>query len=249
MNKIISAVLMVAAMVGVASADDGTGAILAKLKEKYPATTFTSVKQSEVAGVYEVMMAKNMAYTDASGRYFIIGRLFDMQTQTDLSSERLAEADKIDFNALPLKDAIKRVKGDGSRKLALFSDPDCPFCKRVESTIAQLDNVTVYIFPYPLEQLHPEAVGKSIAIWCAKDRLKAWDDYLFQGKLPAAGKCDNPISRNVALGQSLGINGTPFMITGTGRKIAGALPLEKIEAAMAGGASSVKVTRQVGEGK
>lgn len=227
------------------------GDVEATLKARYPATTFTSVREAEVEGLYEVVMRNNVAYTDKTGRYFIIGRMLDMQTQTDLTAERQAEANKLDFDSLPLKDAIKKVKGDGSRRMAVFTDPDCPYCKRLEGELAKMDNVTIYIFPYPLEQLHPDAVRKSVAIWCAKDNVKAWDDFMLKGVLPPDGKCANPISKIIEFGQKLGINGTPTIIMGNGRKVSGALPVDKLEASLQAGGSSLsgKPVRVVSEGK
>ena len=114
-------------------------------------------------------MGKNAAYTDATGRYFVFGHLFDMKEQRDLTAERVEKAARIAFGELPLADAIKTVRGKGERVLAVFSDPDCPYCRRLEAELDKLDNVTLYTFPYPLEGLHPEAKDKSIAVWCAAE--------------------------------------------------------------------------------
>jgi thiol:disulfide interchange protein DsbC len=160
----------------------------------------------------------------------LFGHLYDMKEQMDLTAQRLDEINKINVSALPLSDAIKTVKGDGSRTLYVFSDPDCPFCKQLEKELTRLDNVTIYTFLYPLVGLHPDAKRKAETIWCAKDRAKAWDDFMATGKLPDdVNKCDNPVERNIRLGGSLGLNGTPTIIFGNGMIVPGALPADEIE--------------------
>src|SRR3990167_3858369 len=199
-----------------AQADDGAESLEKRLKDLYPATRIERVQTSEIPTVYEVTMGKNSAYTDATGRYFVFGHLYDMKTQRDLTAERMEKQQRIDFSQLPLGDAIKTVRGKGERVLAVFSDPDCPYCKRLEAELDKLDNVTLYIFPYPLEGLHPEAVDKAVAVWCAPDRTRAWADLMKTGKVPAKRDCENPIQRNIQLAQRLGINGTPTMLSADG---------------------------------
>ena len=212
-----------------AQADDGAESLEKRLKDLYPATRIERVQTSEIPTVYEVTMGKNSAYTDATGRYFVFGHLYDMKTQRDLTAERMEKQQRIDFSQLPLGDAIKTVRGKGERVLAVFSDPDCPYCKRLEAELDKLDNVTLYIFPYPLEGLHPEAVDKAVAVWCAPDRTRAWADLMKTGKVPAKRDCENPIQRNIQLAQRLGINGTPTMVSADGRTLPGAAPGDRIE--------------------
>ncbi len=212
-----------------AQADVGAENLEKRLKDLYPATRIERVQTSEIPVLYEVTMGKNSAYTDATGRYFVFGHLFDMNTQRDLTAERMEKQQRIDFSQLPLGDAIKTVHGKGERVLAVFSDPDCPYCKRLEAELDKLDNVTLYIFPYPLEGLHPEAVDKAIAVWCAPDRARAWADFMKTGKVPAKRNCENPIQRNIQLAQRLGINGTPTMLSADGRMLPGAAPGDRIE--------------------
>ena len=212
-----------------AQADDGAESLEKRLKDLYPATRIERVQALEIPTVYEVTMGKNSAYTDATGRYFVFGHLFDMKTQRDLTAERMEKQQRIDFSQLPLGDAIKTVRGKGERVLAVFSDPDCPYCKRLEAELDKLDNVTLYIFPYPLEGLHPEAVDKAVAVWCAPDRARAWADLMKTGKVPAKRDCENPIQRNIQLAQQLGINGTPTMVSADGRMLLGAAPGDRIE--------------------
>lgn len=234
MHKLVVSIIAFAVASAVyAGADD----VEKRLKEQYPATKITSVRESPVKGVYEVVMGRNVAYTDESGRYMLFGHLYDMQEQKDLTAQRLDEINRIDVSALPLGDAIKTVKGDGSRTLYVFSDPDCPFCQRLErETMPKLDNVTIYTFLYPLEGLHPDAKRKAETIWCAKDRAKAWGDFMTSGKLPGgSNKCDNPVDRNIRLGSSLGINGTPTIIMSDGAMVPGFVPASELERRLSGG--------------
>lgn len=234
MRKLVVSIIAFAAASAVYA---GTGDVEKRLKEQYPATKITEVRESAIKGLYEVVMGRNVAYTDESGRYMIFGHLYDMKEQKDLTAQRLDEINKIDVSALPLADAIKTVKGDGSRTLYVFSDPDCPFCQRLErETMPKLDNVTIYTFLYPLEELHPDAKRKAEIIWCAKDRAKAWDDFMTSGKLPEGSpRCDNPVERNIRLGNSLGINGTPTIIMSDGAMVPGFVPASELERRLSGG--------------
>ncbi|MBU9211633.1 DsbC family protein [Burkholderia multivorans] len=217
----------------------GTGDVEKRLKDQYPSTKITEVRESAIKGLYEVVMGRNVAYTDESGRYMIFGHLYDMKEQKDLTAQRLDEINKIDVSALPLADAIKTVKGDGSRTLYVFSDPDCPFCQRLEAELAKMDNVTIYTLLYPLEGLHPDARRKAEAIWCAKDRAKAWEEFMANGKLPDASGCETPIDRNLRLGNTLGVNGTPTIIFADGAIAPGMLPATEIERRLSGGGRPV----------
>ena len=205
-------------------------AIAEKLKQHYPATRIDQVLPSPLPGIFEVVMGRNVAFSDAEGRYFIFGHLYDMQSQRDLTAERKESLAKIDWSVLPLENSIRFVSGKGERVLSVFSDPDCPFCKKVEVELAKLDNATLYLFPFPIQSLHPNAVARSTAIWCAKDRAQAWRDALAGGKVAGKGDCENPIAANVALAERLGINGTPTMIARDGRLLPGAASAERISA-------------------
>jgi thiol:disulfide interchange protein DsbC len=236
MRKAVIAILMVA---GITNAMAGGQDLAARLQEQYPSTKISAVRESVVKGLYEVVMGRNVAYTDESGRYLVFGHLYDMREQKDLTAGVLDDLNKVDVSALPLADAIKIVRGKGERKLFVFSDPDCPYCKRLEAETAKLDNVTVYTFMMPLESLHPNAKAHARAIWCAPDRGRAWREFMASGKLPSgAATCETPIERVLALGERLGINGTPTIIFGNGQIAAGALPAVDIERRLAGGATT-----------
>ena len=225
---------------GVAWADEAqtVETRMGTLKQKYPKTSFKSVAATHLPGVYEVVMGKNIAYVEPSGRYFIFGHLFDMETQKDLTEEKRPvlqstdTSDKIDVRALPLADAIKSVRGNGERRLYVFSDPDCPYCKQLENALASVDNVTVYTFMFPIDSLHPAAKAKSAGVWCAKDRAKAWNDLMTRNMVPT-GTCETPIDRNVALAEKLSIRGTPTLIFADGSLIPGALNAERINQLLA----------------
>jgi thiol:disulfide interchange protein DsbC len=237
-TRLIGAFLATALFASASFAQDvlSEAAMLSKLKQKYQNTTFKSVTATPLPGVYEVVMGKNVAYVEETGRYFVFGHLFDMQTQTDMTEGKIASvatANRIDFSKLPLADAVVSVKGDGSRKIAVFSDPDCPYCKQLENNLTTLNNVTIYTFLFPLEQLHPQAKAKSIGVWCAADRAKALSDLMLRN-ITTSGNCDNPIERNIALAQQMGVNGTPTIILTDGTIMPGAPAASKLEQMLQG---------------
>lgn len=200
----------------------------------YPRIKISSVSKTPYGGLYEVFAEGQIFYTDEKFSFLIAeGHLVDTKTKKDITDERMDDLTKIDFNSLPFNQAIKVVKGDGSRKMAVFADADCPFCKRLEQReLSQINNVTVYTFLYPLEQLHPDAANKSRAIWCAPDRAKAWMDWAMTGALPSAKSCDNPLEKNAQLGRKLGVNSTPIIFFADGKRINGAYPAQEIEKAL-----------------
>lgn len=212
------------------------------LKRLYPGTTFKNTRPSPVAGVYEVQMGDNITYVDSSGKYFFFGKLYDMPNQADLTEARMAEVNKLDIGSLPLKDAIKHVKGNGSRTLIVFSDPDCPFCKNLEGSLKDLNDVTIYTFLFPLGSLHADARRKAINVWCSKDKAAAWASLMLHNKQAPDASCENPIDRSVALGAKLGISGTPTMFSGDGRKRAGAADVSVINAWLDAGQKSAVVS-------
>lgn len=201
----------------------------ANLKKRYPATPFKDIKPSVLPGLHEVTMGKNIAYVDQSGRYFLFGRLFDMQTQQDLTPGVKKQNDPATFNKLPLNNSIKIKKGNGKRVFAVFSDPDCPYCKQLENTLSRMDNYTAYIFLMPLESIHPQAKAKAQGVWCSKDRAKAWHDWMLDAVVPSNQECKNPINENIALAESMEITGTPALIRADGTMAAGALPRADLE--------------------
>ena len=209
-------------------------AIRKSLEQKFPGAQIRHVAKSPYFGLYEVMLDDNLIYTDPATAYVFVGSMYDTATKQNLTEAASRKLNRVAMNKLPYELAFKRVKGDGSRKLVIFSDADCPFCHRLEKEIKGLDNVTIYTFLFPIDQLHPDAARKSRQIWCAPDKLKAWDEYFASGKLPDnKGDCGDPVAKTVALGQSLRINATPTLVFADGTLIPGALPLPQIEKEMA----------------
>jgi thiol:disulfide interchange protein DsbC len=202
--------------------------LIGRLQALYPSTRFGEIRPTPWPGVFEVAMGANLAYVDASGQYFLFGHLYDMKAQRDLTAERKDTLARIDFNALPLADAIKDVRGRGSRALAIFSDPDCPHCRRLEAELKGLSDVTIHTFLMPIASLHPQARAKAIAVWCAKDRLGAWQALMTRDQVPPSADCAHPVDRNVALAERLGVTGTPTLVAADGRVLPGAASAEQI---------------------
>ena len=216
--------LCLLAHVGASRAQPETDALLGTLKAKYPALAVDAVNKTPVPGLYEVVMGRKLAYTDVSGRYFMFGSVVDMQSREDLSAARLEVLSRVDVRTLPLKDAFTRVVGQGRRHLYVFSDPDCPYCRRLEPELDKLDDVTIHTFLYPIAQLHADAGRKSETIWCQGDdkaRWALWHHVVGHEEAVGTRTCDNPLERNLALGQSLGVVGTPTLIAADGRTLPG----------------------------
>lgn len=235
-KRIAAAVaLIAAAALGcTAQADQTTDRIKATLQSRLPEIPIKSISKAPIAGLYEVNLGTQMVYTDASGDYVIAGDLVETKTRTNLSEAHLAELNKIDFGSLPLERAVKVVKGNGSRRIAVFSDPNCPYCKQLETTLKSVDNVTVYTFLYPV--LSPDSVTKSKAIWCSTDRAKAWETWMLDHHAPAAAasNCDTTaLDKNLALGHSLDVTGTPTIILSDGRRLPGAVSADQLNGALA----------------
>jgi len=206
-----------------------------KIEATYPKIRVESIVKTPYAGLYEIFMGGQIIYADENLSFLIAdGHLVDPKTKKDITGERLEELTKIDFNSLPLNKAIKVVKGNGSRKVAVFSDVDCPFCKKLEQDeLSQITNITIYTFLYPLEQLHPNAAAKSKLIWCADDRVKAWNNWIFNNQLPKiAGNCKVPLEEIGELARKVGVSSTPTLIFSDGKRMTGAQPYEAIEEAM-----------------
>lgn len=199
-----------------------------------PDARVKGIAKSPVAGLYEVTLdgprGPLVVYATEQGDHLLLGELLDVKGRRNLTAERMDKLTAVDFDKLPFGQAIKVVKGDGKRRLAVFSDPDCPYCKKLEPELAKLNNVTIYTFPYPLA-MHPDAGRKSKLVWCAKDRVRAWDDLMLRGKLPERDRmdCDNPMEENLALGGRLNIQGTPAIIFANGQRIPGYVEAARIE--------------------
>jgi thiol:disulfide interchange protein DsbC len=218
----------------IAAVQAGETEIRQAIEQGSPGTRITSVGKSPIAGLYEVATSgaqgPAVLYVDEKGEFVIVGDLIDLKARRNMTRERMDELTKVKWEELPLANAVKVVRGDGSRKLAVFSDPDCPYCKKAEQELIKLNNITVYTFMFPL-QMHPDAARKSKQVWCSKDRSQAWMDMMLKGKAPTAkDNCDNPLEANLALGNKLGVSGTPAIFFESGKRLPGYAPSEKLEA-------------------
>jgi len=235
MKKIVSIiasgllVMSASAFAGSNAVDPGIEQVRANLKQKYPSTTVSSITKAPMGDLYEVVMGKNIAYVDKETKYIMFGHIFDMITQQDLSQARLDELNKVNFAKLPFDKAIKVKKGNGARKFAVFTDPDCPYCKQFEANLASVDNYTMYVFLFPIAQLHPDARAKSDAIWCSKDKVAAWHDAMLNDKESVSKKCKTPLDSVAQLGQELGVQGTPTLFNSAGLRAPGAMPAQALE--------------------
>lgn len=189
------------------------------------------VAKTAVPGIWEVRIGADLFYTDDQGSYLFTGELIDTRTRANLTRERLEKLAAFDFGKLPVRDAIVIKQGTGARKMAVFADPNCGYCKRFERDVAAVKNVTVYIFLYPI--LGPDSTTKSRDIWCARDPAKTWRDWMIGGAVPpstAGAKCDAAaLDRNTELGRKHRVQGTPATVFEDGSRSPGALPTEEIE--------------------
>jgi thiol:disulfide interchange protein DsbC len=216
-----------------AAGDPDLGTVKAEISKKFTGRNVQSVRATPVKGLFEVVLEpRQVVYADAHGDYVLVGDLVDVKKHVSLTEERMKELSRTDFSKLPFDQAFKIVKGNGSRKVAVFSDPDCPFCKKLEhDTLAKVDNVTTYIFLLPLTQLHPDSSRKASLLWCAQDKQKAWDAWMAEGKLPANdGSCATPLKDIEALAGKLGVQATPTMVFESGEVAAGAFDADTFEA-------------------
>jgi thiol:disulfide interchange protein DsbC len=202
------------------------------IEEKLDAEV-TSVRKSGYLGLYEVYLEGQILYTDEQVSAIIAGgNLIDASTMNNVTRDRVEKLSAIKFSDLPLSQAIKQVRGNGKRVLAIFEDPNCPYCKRLDKELVKLDNVTLYIFLYPI--LSEDSLKKSQQIWCASDKFKAWSDWMVSDKTPP-GKtsCDTEaVVRNRDFGQKLNIRGTPTLFFADGSRIPGVAPIDSIEQKM-----------------
>jgi thiol:disulfide interchange protein DsbC len=184
------------------------------------------VVRTGYGGLYEVRMGDEIVYTDEKVSYLLVGSLIDAKTRENVTETRKEKLATIRFDELPLDAAIKTVRGNGRTTLAVFADPNCGFCKRMEKDLASMTDVTIYTFLYPIldPATNGDSMRKSRAIWCAKDRSKAWYDLMLKNVAPImAGNCDTTVlQKNLELGQKLGITGTPTSFVRSGQRIVGA---------------------------
>lgn len=187
------------------------------------------VNKTPVAGLYEVVTEGRLFYTDEKVTHLIVGNLYELKTMRDVTEERSRQLFAIDFDSLPFDLAVKRVKGNGSRKLAYFTDPNCSYCKKLERELQKVNNITLYLFLYPI---FPGSDEKVQGVLCSKDRIKAWDDLMLKGVQPPSATCATATAKVLELGRKLRIQGTPALIFSDGQLAPGYLPAEELEKAL-----------------
>ena len=185
------------------------------------------VQPSVIPGLFEVRFRSpqgvQILYSDPKGENIVQGEIYETKSGRNLTDERIGKLSAIKFDSLPLDRAVKIVRGNGKRVLAMFSDPYCPACQSFEQTLQQVDDVTLYVFMFPV--IRPERIDESKSVWCASDRAKAWLDFALRKKAPAPATCDNPVESIVTLGQSLGVRATPTLFFENGERQQGGMQL------------------------
>jgi thiol:disulfide interchange protein DsbC len=230
--KIILSVLVVLAFASSYAQEDVIRKNLAERIPKLP--KIDEVSKSPMAGLYEIRVGgTDIYYTDSSGSYLIDGQLIDAKSGKNLTEERMNKLSAIDFKDLPLKDAFVIKRGTGARKIAIFEDPNCSYCKRFEADMQKINHATVYLFLYPI--LGADSTEKSKAIWCSADKGKAWQDWMLN-EVPLRGtsKCNtDALARNVEFGKKHRITGTPTILLADGTRIPGAISSSQLEKMLA----------------
>ncbi len=215
-----------------------TDAALKKNLETRLGANIDSITRVPVAGLYEVRVDNDIFYTDATGNYIVVGNLIDLRSRENLTRKRVeaikeASLPKFKFADLPLDAAVKVVKGTGKRQVAIFEDPNCGYCKRLEKSIHEIGDVTIYVFLYPV--LGPDSLAKSKQVWCAPNRSKAWSDWMQSGvALSGEGACQTPLDKTLELGKKLKVEGTPTLFFSNNKRVEGAIDTAELEKLLAG---------------
>ncbi len=221
-------ILMVAACAGASAQEAQIRKNIAERMPDFPKVD--EVTKTAIPGVYEIRVGTEVFYTDEQANHVINGSIIDTRTRENLTENRIAKLTAIDFDALPLKDAVTIKQGTGARKLAVFADPNCGYCKQFERDLVNAKDVTVYVFLYPI--LGPDSVTKARDIWCNKDAGKTWRDWMIGGKAPVRvmGNCDSSaIERVTEIGRKHRLQGTPALVFEDGTRVPGAIPADKLE--------------------
>lgn len=214
------------------AADHAAPADVKALLQKNYAQFFGDVEQvntTPIPGIYEVVTQGQIIYTDEEAKFIFDGNLIDLKERKNITEARARKLFAIDFKKLPLELAIKKVKGNGKRTMAYFTDPNCGFCKKLEQELKNVNDVTLYLFLYPIFEGSAE---KAQAVWCSKDKVKAWDNLMLNGVVPPAANCDVPFDKTHELGRKYRVNGTPALIFTDGTLVPGYMPAAKLEEAL-----------------
>ncbi len=208
------------------AAHAGENEIRQSLQSKFPNVKVEHIVKTPYSGLYEVVIDNDLFYTDAQGEYLFQGNVIEARSRRDLSEERRRVLFAIDFDKLPLELAVKKVKGNGKRKLAIFTDPNCSFCRKLEKELSRVSDVTVYFFMYPIFPGSDEIVRN---VLCSKNPVKAWDDWMLSEIAPARATCATQTDKVMALGQKLHVNGTPNLVFANGMQSPGYLSAADLE--------------------
>jgi len=201
--------------------------IRAAFAAQFPEIALTGIAATPFPGLYELQIGRDLIYTNAQVTYLLQGSLIDVQSRLNLTEQRLLALNQVDFASLPLDLAIRQVQGSGKHQLVVFEDPNCRYCKLLHETLAQMDDVTIYTFLFPI--LSEDSAIKARDIWCAQDRAQTWQDWMRKGEVPATAQCDTPIPELLTLGRELRIRGTPALFFADGSQVSGALPLQALQ--------------------
>lgn len=227
-----------------AAADEDTiKTIRSVMQTKLGGAQIEAIQPAAMPGLWEVQVrtadGPHIFYTDAKAHYILSGNLYDARADRNVTEEQLQKLSAIKFEALPLEQAVKITRGSGRRVLAMFSDPHCPACQQFEKELAQIDDVTIYVFMYPV--IRPELSDHSRAVWCSPNRAKAWLDLALRKQLPSARpSCETPIEQVLVLGRRLGVNSTPTLFLATGERLRGGLPAGRLAVALDESSGSTK---------
>ena len=223
------ALIVATTVLSLGSAVAQEAAIRKNLSERLPnLPKIDEVSKTPMNGLFEIRMGNEVMYSDADGSFLIQGALIDVKQKRNLTEERMEKLSAIAFDQLPMKSAFTQVRGNGKRKLAVFADPNCGYCKRFEKDLQKLDNVTIHHFLYPI--LGEDSRTKSRNIWCAKDKAKVWNDWMINGTTPATANCDaSAVDTVVEFGKKNRITGTPMLLFADGTRVPGAVPMAQVE--------------------
>ena len=222
--------------------DPATERVKAELRKKVTEAPIDVVRKVPYGGLYEVVVGSEIFYTDEKASFLLLGSIVDMKTRENVTELRMRQLNKVAFDQLPIENAIKIVRGNGSRKVAVFADPNCGYCKRFERDLIGVNDITVYYFLYPI--LSPDSVQKSKAVWCAPDKGKAWLDYMVRDMaVPADTSCSTPIEKILEWGKGKRIQGTPTMFFEDGERVPGAIAIADFEKKLAGAKSPAPAPR------
>ncbi|WP_372238852.1 MULTISPECIES: DsbC family protein [Acinetobacter] len=197
------------------------------VKQQHPQLKLDNIQATEMKGIYSASMDGQVVYLNEDAQHILAGSMIRLKDQHNLTKDLLIQQNSVDWKKLPLQDAIKSVRGTGKRQIAIFSDPNCPYCKQLEAELKKLDNITIYTFILPLKA---QSVAPSKQVYCEKNPALAWENLITKAQLPTSqSSCANPVERNIVLAHRLGVNGTPAIIFSNGFKVMGAYPAAQIE--------------------